>query len=291
MSAVVTGIGITAPNGIGVDAYWSATVSGRSAIGPITRFDASPYPVRLAGVIADFDAGALGRARRQVRQGTPMVLTGGHGSAMCPMGLVSQLPTGRLSTRDTYIPFAEDACGYLPGEGGAILVVEDAARARERGRRTYGEIAGYAATFDPPPGSGREPGLLRAAQLALADADVVADDVDVVFADAAGIPADYAVEAHALAKLFGPRGVPVTAPKTMTGRLNSGACVLDVATALLAIRDGIIPPTVNVPRVAAGSEIDLVTGDARAAQVRTALVLARGAGGFNAAVVVRPAHD
>jgi act minimal PKS chain-length factor (CLF/KS beta) len=118
---------------------------------------------------------------------------------------------------------------------------------------------------------------------------VLPDDVDVVFADAAGTLAGDQVEAQVLAKLFGPRGVPVTAPKTGTGRLNSGAGALDVVTALLAIRDGVIPPTVNVERVGRRYEIDLVLGEARRAPVRTALVLARGKGGFNAAVVVRAA--
>jgi act minimal PKS chain-length factor (CLF/KS beta) len=216
-------------------------------------------------------------------------------SAMCPMGLVSQLPLGTLSTVDdparAYLPFADSASGYVPGEGGAFLVVEDAATARKRGApAVYGEIAGYAATFDARAGADREPGLARAAVLALQDADVLPDDVDVVFADAAGTLSDDLLEAQVLAKLFGPRGVPVTAPKAGTGRLNSGAGALDVVTALLAIRDGVIPPTVNVESVGHRYEIDLVLGEERRTPVRTALVLARGVGGFNAAVVVRAAQ-
>jgi act minimal PKS chain-length factor (CLF/KS beta) len=250
-----------------------------------------------AALVTDGAGGldALGHARRQVRQGTPVVLSGGMESAMCPMGLVSQLPGDRLSTCDdprrAYLPFDEDACGFVPGEGGAILVVEDAGAARGRGApRVYGEVAGYAATFDPPPGSGREPGLGRAAALAIADANLMPDDVDVVFADAAGVPAEDQSEAQVLAKLFGPRGVPVTAPKTMTGRLSSGAGALDVATALLAMRDGVIPPTVGVDRLAPRCEIDLVVGEPRPARLRTALVLARGIGGFNTGVLLRAAR-
>lgn len=206
------------------------------------------------------------------------------------MGLVAQLASDRLSTSDqpdrAYLPFDAGASGHVPGEGGALLIIEDAGAAQERGARdVYGEIAGYGATFDPRPGRGREPGLRRAIELALADADLTAADVDVVFADAAALPELDRIEAEAIANVFGPHGVAVTAPKTMTGRLYSGAAALDVVTALLSIRDGLIPPTTNVVP-APQYRLDLVTGSPRTASVRTALVLARGEGGFNSAVVV-----
>jgi act minimal PKS chain-length factor (CLF/KS beta) len=108
----------------------------------------------------------------------------------------------------------------------------------------------------------------------------------VVFADAAGIVALDRAETAAINSVFRPRGVPVTAPKTMTGRLYSAAASLDLAAALLSMRDGLIPPTINVTP-APEYEIDLVSGRARAASVRAALVLARGYGGFNSAMVVR----
>jgi len=174
----------------------------------------------------------------------------------------------------------------VPGEGGAILVLEDAEAADRRGARSYGEIVGYGATMDPKPGSSREPGLRRAIEVALTDARVDPGDIDVVFADGAAVPELDRIEAEAITAVFGARGVPVTAPKTMTGRLNSGGAPLDVAAALLSVRDGLIPPTTNV-ELAPEYDIDLVTGRTRPAIVRTALVLARGHAGFNSAVVVR----
>lgn len=209
-----------------------------------------------------------------------------------PVGVVAQIPSGRLSPRTdparAYLPFDVDACGHAPGEGGAILLLEAPRSAAARGARSYGRIAGYGATFDPRPGCGREPGLRRAAVLALADAGVPAAEVDLVLADAAGVPELDRVEAAAITALFGPYGVPVTAPKTMTGRLYSGGAALDLATALLALRDQVMPPTVNVTRPADGcADLDLVLDGARPARLRTVLVLARGYGGFNAAVVVR----
>jgi act minimal PKS chain-length factor (CLF/KS beta) len=397
MTAVVTGIGVAAPNGLGVEDFWRNTLSGTSGIGPISRFDASGYPVRLAGEVPDFqaaqhvpvrlipqtdrmtqlalaatewalaDAGvdpsevdefdmgvvtasssggfefgqrelenlwargpqyvsayqsfawfyavntgqvsirhgmrgptgvtvseqaggldAIGHARRHLRNGVRLLVTGGMDASLCPWGLVAQLPNGRLSVDDdparAYRPFADDASGYVIGEGGAILVVEDASFAAARGASGYGEIAGYRATFDPAPGSDRPPRLAGAITGALEDAGLAPGDVDVVFADAAAVPALDRVEADALVEVFGPRGVPVTVPKTMTGRLSSGGAPLDVATALLAMRDSVIPPTINVDSV--DDRLDLVTAT-RATELGAALVVARGYGGFNAAMVVK----
>ncbi|MBP5942292.1 ketosynthase chain-length factor [Streptomyces acidiscabies] len=246
-----------------------------------------------SGVVVSDQAGgldAVAQARRQIRKGTRLVVSGGVDASLCPWGWVAQLAGGRLSTSEdpdrAYLPFDQGARGHVPGEGGAILILEDAEAARERGAHSYGEIAGYGATFDPRPGSGRPPGLRRAVELALADAQLQAADVDVVFADAAGTPDLDRAEADALTAVFGPYGVPVSAPKTMTGRLYSGAAPLDLATALLALRDGVIPAAVNV-RPAPDYAIDLVTDGPRGAELRTALVLARGHGGFNSAVVLR----
>ncbi|MFE0178755.1 ketosynthase chain-length factor [Streptomyces sp. NPDC059002] len=397
--AVVTGIGVTAPNGLGTAPWWEATTNGVSGIRPISRFDPARYPSRLAGEVPDFvakehlpgrllpqtdhmtrlalvaadeafaDAGidpkelpeyaagvvtaasaggfefgqrelealwskggqyvsayqsfawfyavntgqiairnglrgpsgvlvseqaggldAIAQARRQLRRGVRLLVTGGIDSALCPWGWTAHLAGGLLSTSDrpdrAYLPFSAEASGHVAGEGGALLILEDAAAARERGARVYGSVAGYASTFDPPVGKGA-PRLADAARLALADAGLTAADVDVVFADAAGDRAADRAEAEAITALFGPRGVPVTAPKTMTGRLSSGGASLDVAAALLALRDQVVPPTVHVERTADDCPLDLVTGAARETALSTALVLARGRGGFNSAVVVR----
>ncbi|MEU1272699.1 ketosynthase chain-length factor [Streptomyces sp. NPDC005799] len=249
-----------------------------------------------SGVVVSDQAGgldALAQARRQIRKGTRLIVSGAVDASICPWGWVAQLAGERLSKEDdpdrAYLPFDALAGGHVPGEGGAILVLEDLTAARARGARIYGEIAGYGATFDPRTGSGRPPGLGQAIRAALADSGTQPGDIDVVFADAAGVPALDRVEADAITEVFGPRAVPVTAPKTMTGRLYSGAAPLDVASALLAIADGVVPPTTNV-EVAPEYDLDLVTGEPRKASLRAALVIARGHGGFNSAVVVRAAQ-
>ncbi|MFB8211068.1 beta-ketoacyl synthase N-terminal-like domain-containing protein [Streptomyces sp. NPDC056010] len=246
-----------------------------------------------SGVVVSEQAGgldAMAQARRQLRKGGRAVLTGGFDATLCPWGFTAQLAAGGLSTRrdpaDAYLPFSADASGHVVGEGGALLVVEDGDAAHARGARVLGTVEGCAATFDPAPGRGA-PRLLDAARLALADAGVDAADVDVVFADAAGDRDADRAEAAALTALFGPYGVPVTAPKSLFGRLGSGGSALDLAAALLALRDQVVPPGAPVGRLADDCPVDLVTGAPRPARLRHALVLARGRGGFNAAAVVR----
>lgn len=397
---VVTGIGVVAPTGLGTEEHWSATCSGISAIRPVARFDATRYPSRLAGEVANFDparylpsrllpqtdhmtrlalvaadlalsdagigqetfaaldkgvvtassaggfefghrelerlwrhggeyvsayqsfawfyavntgqvsirhglkgpsgvlvtdqAGgldAIGQARRQLRRGGKLIVSGGVDGAICSWGWVALLSSSRLSKSDdpatAYLPFDARAAGCVPAEGGAILILEDPEAARERAAPgVYGEIAGYAATFDPKPGNGREPTLRRAIENALADAAMDPAQIDVVFADAAATPTEDQVEADAIAAVFGERTVPVTAPKTLTGRMHAGAAAVDVANAFLAIRKGIIPPTVNV-RPAPRYPIEIVIGGSLRAELNAAVVIARGYGGFNSALVVR----
>jgi minimal PKS chain-length factor (CLF/KS beta) len=400
-SVVVTGTGVTAPNGLGTAEYWAATCRGKSGIGEIKRFDATQYPARLAGEVPGFvakdylpgrlipqtdhmtqlalvaahwalaDAGvrppewpefdlgvvtasssggfefgqrelqklwskgrmyvsayqsfawfyavntgqisirngmrgpgvvvvsdqaggldAIALGRRQIRKGSRLIVCGGVDASICPWAWAAQLASGRLSTSDdrnrAYQPFDAEAAGHVPGEGGALIVLEDAKSARQRGAQVYGEIAGYGSTFDPKPGTGREPGLRAAIQLALDDAGLVPGEIDVVYADAAAIPEIDRLEAAAISAVFGPRGVPVTAPKTMTGRLCSGAAPLDLVTALLSIRHRLIPPTINTSP-APEYTLDMVLGEPRKTPVNAALVLARGYGGFNSAMVVRRA--
>jgi len=397
--AVVTGIGIAAPTGLGPTAYWRNTLRGENGIGRITRFATDGYWAKIGGEIPEFTADrhlqgkllpqtdqmtrlalvgtdwalrsagvrpddiassemgvitaatsggyefgqrelqnlwtqgpdyvstyqsfawfyavntgqisirhktrgpgavlvseqaggldAIGHARRKLDQDVKLTLTGGIDSSLCPWAWVAHQVSGSLSRRPdparAYLPFDTDANGYVVGEGGAVLVLETEQSAAERpGTRIYGEIAGYAATFDSRR-PGRPAGLKRAAENALDDAELDPADIDVVFADATGIPEEDAAEAATIGEVFGPYGVPVTAPKTGTGRLFAGGGSLDVAAALLSIYWGAIPPTINVTDPRPALELDLVT-EARHQNVRSALILARGRGGFNSAIVVR----
>jgi minimal PKS chain-length factor (CLF/KS beta) len=247
-----------------------------------------------SGVLVGDQAGgldAIWQACRLVRDGSDLIMSGGADASICSWGWVAHLAGGRLSTSErperAYLPFDPGAVGHVPGEGGAFVIVEEAEHAYRRGAaHVYGEICGYGSTFDPRPGSGREPTLRTAIEIALDRAGLSPEEVDVVFADAAAIPELDRIEATAISEVFGPREVPVTAPKTMTGRLGAGGAPLDVAAALLAIRSDLIPPTANVT-LAPEYGIDLVTTRPRRTPVDVAVVLARGQGGFNSAMVLR----
>jgi len=231
---------------------------------------------------------ALAHARRTIRRGVDVVVSGGLEAPLSPYALTCQLANGQMSTVEgpsAYRPFDADATGYLPGEGGAILLLEDLAAARSRGAtRLYAEVAGYAATHD-----GGGPGahqLERAMSTALADAALGPADVECIMADGAGSPEQDAREVEAIHRVFGARAgeVPVTAPKSMFGRLYAGGAALDVAAAALVIRTGRLPPTINLARPLDGLAF-VTTPLSR--PVRTVLVIARGYGGVNAALVLR----
>ena len=163
-----------------------------------------------------------------------------------------------------------------------MLVVESGLQA---GRKGYGRICGYASAFNPRDDHSYTRPLSRAISSALDDARMTAADIDVVFADASGVSAADAAEAEVLSALFGASGVPVTAPKAGTGRIMAGAGPLDVATALLAMAHDTVPPTPNVGTT--DLPIDLVVGQARSCSLKTALIIARGHGGFISVIVVR----
>jgi minimal PKS chain-length factor (CLF/KS beta) len=205
---------------------------------------------------------------------------------------VCQLGYEELSTADdparAYRPFTEGACGFVPAEGGAMFVVEEEASARRRGARVRATLVGHAATFT---GAARweesREGLAHAVRGALDEAGCAPEEIDVVFADAPGVPEADRAEALAITDALGAHGrrVPVTAPKTGIGRGYCAAPVLDTAAAVLAMEHGLIPPTPNVFDIC--HDLDLVTVRARAVEVRTALVLGRGLMGSNSALVLR----
>ncbi|MFJ3535580.1 ketosynthase chain-length factor [Streptomyces sp. NPDC090109] len=247
------------------------------------------------GVVASDEAGgldALAHAARAVRRGTGAMVVGAAEAPLAPYSMVCQLGYPELSTVEepdrAYRPFTAGACGFVPAEGGAVLVVEDEDRARDRGTAVRAVVAGHGATFT---GASRwaesREGLARAIRVALDEAGCAPEEIDVVFADALGVPEADRAEVLALADALGAHAarVPVTAPKTGIGRAYCGAPVLDVAAAVLAMEHGLVPPTPNVFDIC--HDIDLVVSRARPAELRTALVLSRGLMGSNAALVVR----
>ncbi|GHF56113.1 putative polyketide beta-ketoacyl synthase 2 [Kitasatospora xanthocidica] len=247
------------------------------------------------GVVASDEAGgldALAHAARAIERGTDAVVAGAAEAPLAPYSMVCQLGYPELSlaerAEEAYLPFTAKARGFAPAEGGAMLLLEDEQAARRRGAAVRAHLAGHGATFT---GASRwaesREGLAAAIRIALDRARIAPEEIDVVFADALGVPEADRAEALALADALGPAAerVPVTAPKTGTGRAYCGAPLLDVTAAVLAMEDGVLPPTPNVTEVC--HDLALVTDRARPAELRTALVLSRGLMGSNSALVLR----
>jgi minimal PKS chain-length factor (CLF/KS beta) len=405
--AVITGVGVVAPSGIGVQDHWAATVDGEQRVGTISSFDASGYGTQLAGQVSgfdpadyidgriivqtdrwswfslaatqlalrdgDYDPGAhdpydtgvilasgsggnefgqreiaglwengpsavgayqsiawfyaastgqisiehqakgpsgvlvaeaaggvdsLAQARRVIRRGTGAVLAGGTEAGITPYALTCQMTNGRLTSATSpergYKPFDVAANGYAPGEGGAVLLVEDADRAEERSApNIYGEIVGYGATHDAHDHHRSAPDshyYELAMRKALDDAGLRPEDIDVVYADGAGTAELDSLELAALRAVFGHRevSVPVTAPQGFIGRLTAGGSAVNVVNALLSLRDGVIPAVGNLDTPVPSDGLDLVQTP-RKVRVRVAMINSRGYGGFNSSLIVRAA--
>lgn len=252
-----------------------------------------------SSVIVSDGAGGLdsvGYARRVIRRGTSAVLAGGTEAPLCPYSLACQTTSGRMTTnpdpRHGYKPFDVEANGYAPGEGGAVLVVEDAIAAERRGaERVYAEIVGYSATHDAhhhhrSPAEATQ--LARCMRQAIADAGLTPEDIDLVIADGAGSRDLDALEVAAIRQTFAARAgeVPVTAPQGFIGRLCAGGSALNLVVGALAIRDGVVPAVGNLADPVPGYGLDFVR-EPRRMRVGTVLVNARGYGGFNSSVVLR----
>ncbi|GDY29707.1 putative polyketide beta-ketoacyl synthase 2 [Gandjariella thermophila] len=247
------------------------------------------------GVLVTDEAGgldAIAHAGRAIRRGARAMLVGGTEAPLSsPFALACQFGTGLLSASDdpytAYLPFTDAAAGYVPAEGGALFVLEDRRAAEARGGEVWGVVAGHGTTFSglnrfDPGGEG----LVAAIRAALAEAGCAPEEVDVVFADAVGTRAADDAEAAAIRAVLG-ANVPVTAPKTGYGRGYAASAALDVAAALASLEHGVVPPTPNV--TATRVDLDVVTHLARRVEPRSALVLARGLGGSNSALLLRRA--
>ncbi|OYO15474.1 ketosynthase chain-length factor [Enemella evansiae] len=229
---------------------------------------------------------ALGHAARVLTRGEARyALAGAVDSSLCPWAWVAHQQSGALSAssdpQTAYRPFAASADGGVVGEGGAMFVL-----AREEdgsGVPALARILGHAATFD---GRTAEPGhgLQRAMTAALDAAGIGPGEVDVVMPDAAGVRHLDQAELAALTSVFGSNRPAVSVPKTATGRLMAGGAAMDVAVAIEMIRRQVIPPTIHVD----GGDLpgfDLVE-DERHTTVETVMIVARGRGGYNSALVL-----
>jgi len=241
-------------------------------------------------------ANAVGDAAEIIRRGAADVMVAGGAEAPITrfaMGGFCQVRA--LSTRNdepprASRPFDLDRDGFVMGEGAAVLVLEERSHAIARGATIYAELLGYGMSADgyhitlPRPGGA---GAARAMQAALDDAHVAPGDIDYINAHGTSTQANDSTETVAIKSVFGDAAysVPVSSTKSMTGHLLGAAGAAESIVCILAIRDGVVPPTINYETPDPECDLDYVPNEAREVPVRVAMTNSFGFGGHNVALV------
>ncbi|MFQ5681381.1 MAG: beta-ketoacyl-[acyl-carrier-protein] synthase family protein [Candidatus Omnitrophota bacterium] len=239
---------------------------------------------------------AIGYAAKTLSKGRlEMILAGGMEAPVTPYALLCCSTYGCLSTDNdnpaaSYRPFDRRRRGFVIGEGAGIVTLERSSRARERGAKILGVISGYGSTSDganriDPEKGGRQ--LSRAIRLALCQSRRESKDIDLVILDGLAVDIWDRSEVCALRDVFGAglRDVPLTCPKPMFGNLLGASGALDLIVAILSIQNRLIPPTINIddPEF---HDLNFVCGKVREAKINNVLIISRGRGGINTAMVV-----
>ena len=243
-------------------------------------------------------AHAIGEAFEIIRRGAARImLAGGAEAPIVPIGIGSFNTMRALSTRNeppeaASRPFDAERDGFVIGEGAGMLVLESLSSARERGARIYAELAGYGATADgvhvTAPAEGGA-GAQLSMRRALACSGLRPTDVDYINAHGTSTPLNDRAETEAVKAVFGEHAyrVPASSTKSMTGHLLAAAGAVEVMFCVLAIRDSVVPPTINLDHPDPECDLDYVPHVARRHRVRVALTNSLGFGGHNATLVVR----
>src|SRR5581483_5115840 len=234
----------------------------------------------------------IGDAFRIIQRGdADAMIAGGTEAAITPLSMAGFASSRALSTRNddpkrASRPFDKERDGFVLGEGAGVLMLEEMETAKRRGARIYAEVIGYGMAADaynitaPPEGGD---GAIRCMRNALKDAGIRPDEVDYINAHATSTMAD-AIETLAMKQVFGEAigRISISATKSMTGHLLGAAGGIEAVFSILSIRDGIIPPTINLDHPDPLCDLDYTPLQARKREVKVALSNSFGFGGTNA---------
>jgi 3-oxoacyl-[acyl-carrier-protein] synthase II len=404
---VITGLGVIASNGIGIDNFWDSLAHGRSGVRTITRFDASSYPSKIAGEVNDFnpldymdpksarrmdrfcqfavacarmaleDSGieiseknserigiSLGSAlggipcaeeqhgvflERGLKRVDPLValkifsgaatsqvsiefgirghsttiggacaagvddvgyafyaikndladvmVAGGAETPIVPLTMGSFCLIGALSKRNgdptgASRPFDKERDGFVMGEGGGVLILENLEHALQRGVPIYAEVLGYGTTNDAyhmvqPQPTGEQ--AKKAIELALQEANIEPIEVNHVNAHGSSTPLNDKIETNIIKQVFGEYAynIPITANKSMTGHALGAGGAIELVATVLTIKNQFVPPTINYEFPDPDCDLDYVPNEGRKATVTTVLKNSFGFGGKNSSIIIR----
>ena len=246
-------------------------------------------------------AHCIGDAARMIERGdADCMIAGGAEMATSPTGLAGFASARALSTRNddpegASRPWDEGRDGFVLSDGAGVMVLEGLDHARARGARVYAELAGYGMSSDAfhitlPPDDGD--GARRCMRLALADAGAAPDEVDYVNAHGTSTPAGDVIETRAVREVFGDHAkrLAVSSTKSMIGHTLGAAGGIEAIFCVLAIRDGVAPPTINLEDPSPDCDLDYVPNVAREMRIDLALSNSFGFGGTNGSLVFRSLH-
>jgi 3-oxoacyl-[acyl-carrier-protein] synthase II len=241
----------------------------------------------------------MGEAWRIIKFGdADVMLTGGSEACIVPVGIAGFCAMRALSTRNdeperASRPFDKDRDGFVMGEGAGVIILEEYEHAKKRGAKIYCELAGYGLTADayhmsaPLPGG---EGASRCMAMAMKHAKVNPSEVDYINAHGTSTPVGDICETKAVKHAFGAHargGLLVSSTKSMTGHLLGAAGAVEMAASVLAMRDGIVPPTINLDHPDPECDLDYVPHKAREKKVKIAISNSFGFGGHNSSVVIK----
>ncbi|MGE5856734.1 MAG: beta-ketoacyl-ACP synthase II [Syntrophaceae bacterium] len=245
---------------------------------------------------------AIGMAFRLVKDGyADAMIAGGIEAAITPFGLAGFNAMRALSTRNdepekASRPFDRDRDGFVMGEGGGIVILEELTLARRRGARVYAEVCGFGCTADayhmaaPPPG---HEGAARSMEAALRGCGMERSAIGYINAHGTATPLNDVYETQAIKRVFGEhsRRLAVSSTKSMTGHMLGGAGGLEAIVAVKAICEGVAPPTINLDNPDEGCDLDYVPHRAKEMKIEAALSNTFGFGGVNAVLAFRKFKD
>lgn len=240
---------------------------------------------------------AVGEATEIIRRGdADVMISGGAHSMIHPFGvtgfnLLTALSQHNAEPTKASRPFDRLRDGFVLGEGAAMVVLEELERAKRRGAHIYGEVLGYGSTADAYRITDIHPegrGAIACMRMAIQDAEINPSDVHYVNAHGTSTTVNDRVETLACKAVFGDaaRRIPVSSTKSMMGHLIAAAGVTELIVCLMAIRDNVLPPTINYENPDPDCDLDYVPNEARQAECRVALNNSFGFGGQNITLVV-----
>jgi 3-oxoacyl-[acyl-carrier-protein] synthase II len=241
----------------------------------------------------------MGEAWRIIKFGdADVMLAGGSEACIVPVGIAGFAAMRALSVRNdepekASRPFDRDRDGFVMGEGSGVLILEEYEHAKKRGAKIYCELAGYGLTADayhmsaPLPGG---EGAARCMAMAMKHAGVNPEEVDYINAHGTSTPVGDVCETKAVKHAFGQyakKGLAVSSTKSMTGHLLGAAGAVEMAACVMAMRDGVLPPTINLDNPDPQCDLDYVPNEARERKVKTAVSNSFGFGGHNSSLLIK----